>query len=141
IAAGKYDAVDDESISLFSIQGEGKHEYKAALLMLGHGATTPQIIAAMKKLRRRPANLEELLAFGETYPDVQLEDTVVALGTAHYNKGNIYSALSLHSLDAWRDEPVRRRLYGAAPFPFARFRRDHKEGGWSGAFRFLAIPF
>jgi hypothetical protein len=58
------------------------------LMKFRRNGTASQVVRRFEKLGLRPAELPELLAFGELYPDVQLNFTIVALGSIASIKGN-----------------------------------------------------
>lgn len=54
---------------------------KIVLVHLNKVATTSEVLEYLDKLGLRPARIEELLALGEKFPDVQRQFPVVALGS------------------------------------------------------------
>lgn len=81
VEAGKYDSVDDFiKEKNFLIKGEGKRKVKIILFHFGYWISAEQVIIQMKKKGCRPASIEELLALGETQPDLQREAEIIALG-------------------------------------------------------------
>ncbi len=51
------------------------------LVHLDRIATTDEVLQHLNKLGLEPAEIEELLAFGEKYPDIQREYPIVVLGS------------------------------------------------------------
>lgn len=82
IEAGHYDETDDDIIAdNFPSSGSGTVELDCVLVHLDRDASTEEVESEIAKLGLRPARLEELLAFGEAYPEVQQEFSVVALAS------------------------------------------------------------
>lgn len=65
------------------IEGSGTAERTTVIVRLAKYATTRQAESEIARRGLRAAQLEELLAFGETYPDVQDLFPVVALGSSY----------------------------------------------------------
>lgn len=82
ITAGKYDWVED-SITEKNIPTtqSDKAELEIQLLYFGKYMNTELVFVEMEKQNLRPATLQELLAIGEKYPEIQREFPVVALGS------------------------------------------------------------
>lgn len=88
IKAGKYDWVNDDIDSKhLSLKGKGKHELSATLFHFDRYIKSDDAIAKMDKQGYRPAAIEELLALGEKYPDLQREFLIVALGSVWWDLG------------------------------------------------------
>lgn len=82
IKAGKYDRVNSDINSKhFPLKGKGKHELNATLFHFDRYIESDDAIAEMDKQGYRPGKVEELLALGEKYPDLQKEFPIVALGS------------------------------------------------------------
>lgn len=82
IAAGRYDYVNpDITTEHFPIQGEGRRELRVALFHFNRVMSSEQVIAELDSQGFRPAKLEELLALGETRPELQKEFPIVGLGS------------------------------------------------------------
>ena len=123
IGAGKYDWVNfDITAEHFPITGTGKAEVNLVLVHFNRAMSTNEVLDDFKKRGLRPAKIEELLALGERYPDLQREFPIVALGSAFENpRGRRYCPF------LWRvgaERGLDLRLL---------------ERGWSGSFRFLAV--
>jgi hypothetical protein len=65
------------------IDGSGIEERTTVIVQLPKYATTREAESAIVRRGLRAARLEELLAFGERYPDVQDSVPVVALGSSY----------------------------------------------------------
>lgn len=80
IKAGNYDWINDNITSKnFPLKGKGKHELTAVLFHFDRYIESDDAIAEMDKQGYRPATIEELLAFGEKYPELQKEFPIIAL--------------------------------------------------------------
>lgn len=83
IQFGKYGWVNDDiNDRNFPIQRSGQHEVELALVHLNRDATTKEVLAHLDSNGLKAAGIEHLLAFGATYPEIQKEFPVVALGSA-----------------------------------------------------------
>ena len=82
VMLGNYDTVD-ESINdnYFPLQGEGQRAVKVALVNLDKTCSFWGVPKELKKRGLDLANLEHLLSFGATFPDVQRKFSIFALGT------------------------------------------------------------
>lgn len=82
IAAGNFGwKHSDITSEHFPSQRTGQADLVIRLIHLDRDIETDAAIAELDKLGLRPADLPELLAFGEKYPDVQRQFPVVALGS------------------------------------------------------------
>ena len=80
IAAGRYDWTNsDITAKHFPVKGEGKAEVEIQLVHFDRVMGSDDVIRELDKMGLRPAAIEELLAFGAKYPDVQREFPIVAL--------------------------------------------------------------
>jgi hypothetical protein len=88
IAVGQYDWKNgDINSKNFQVTGgEGVVETKLELVHLNKVASTKEVEAYLEENGFRPATLEELLAFGATYPDVQREFPIVARVSSWVNR-------------------------------------------------------
>ncbi|HDQ22661.1 MAG TPA: hypothetical protein ENN28_01655 [Candidatus Uhrbacteria bacterium] len=83
IQAGQYDWFNDNiTDKRFELKGAGQHEVNLVLVHLDRVATTKEVHEYLKEQGLEPAKIEHLLAFGTTYPEVQREFPVVALGSS-----------------------------------------------------------
>ena len=83
IEAGKFDRVSEACTSKnFPVEGEGQVDVDVVIVHLDrHATTTGEVEAELDKRGLRPARIEELLALGTAYPDLQREYPIVALGS------------------------------------------------------------
>jgi len=72
---------DDITDKNFPLQGTGKQESELVLVHLNRNATTTEVREYMKEQGLEPAKIEHLLAFGATYPELQREFPIIALGS------------------------------------------------------------
>lgn len=80
---GQYDwSNDDINGENFPITGEGTVEVNLELVHFNRVFDTAVVEAELDKMGFRPVTIEELLAFGATYPEVQREFPVVAFGSS-----------------------------------------------------------
>lgn len=82
IADGQYgwssDRINGEN---FSVEGDQIVEIKLEFFRFDGETCISDVRAKLDKLGLRPATIEELLAFGATYPEIQREFTVIAAGS------------------------------------------------------------
>ncbi len=82
IKAGNYGyANEDITPKRFPIKGDGKVGVEIVLVHFGKDMQSDDVLAELDKLGLRAAVLPELLAFGETHPEVQREFPIIALGS------------------------------------------------------------
>ncbi len=82
VAHGKYDWKNDNITSKnFPTTRKGTAELDIILVHLDRDVSTEEAIKELDKLGLRPAELQELLAFGAKYPDEQRKYPIVALGS------------------------------------------------------------
>jgi hypothetical protein len=94
---GQYDWSNDNiNGENFPITGEEVVETKLELVHLNKVASTKEVEAYLEENGFRPATLEELLAFGATFPDVQREYPVVALGSSWVHRYGFRDVPYLH---------------------------------------------
>lgn len=95
IKAGLYDHVSDNiTTDNFPITGSGMVEQEAVLVHPDRYVSTEGAEQEIGKRGLRPARLEELLAFGAEWPEVQRKFPVVALGSSWVHsdsQGNVAS--------------------------------------------------
>jgi hypothetical protein len=83
IGAGNYDWVSRLVSSVSFPSGEtGGGKVTAVLIPLYPRASLDYVLHGQAEAGLRPANLRELLAFGEAYPEVQRKLPILALGTS-----------------------------------------------------------
>ncbi|MEX2209727.1 MAG: hypothetical protein WD846_02450 [Patescibacteria group bacterium] len=123
VEAGHYDYANDNiTADNFPIEGSGSAECEGVLVHLDRYASTTEVEAEIAKRGLRPATIEELLAFGEAYPEVQREFPVVELGSSWVDSSGDRLVAYLWSYSDGRD--LRLDWYG----------RD-----WDSYDRFLAV--
>ena len=82
VATGHYDWNNsDITEKHFPIKGEGQVKRDLELINYGKSISTELILEVIDARGYRPATIEELLAFGATYPEVHRELVIVALGS------------------------------------------------------------
>ena len=80
--AGRYDWMNPDTISPnFPTKREGTAEVEVELVHFNRGISTDEALGELDRMGYRPAEVHELLAFGEKYPKVQREFPIVALGS------------------------------------------------------------
>ena len=130
IKAGDYWWYNDSiNADHFPIQGSGQVELDIELINYDQSMESDEVIQALNAHGLRPVTLPELLAFGATYPDVQRDFPIVALGSV------------------WRYWRVFRNvssLYVNDPYWTAQDDRVlclcwHVRGKWLRCYRFAAV--
>jgi len=120
IAAGAYDHVNsDITEASFPVQRGDVAVRELILAHLGAVASTGDVLHALDDLGVRSARIEELLAFGATYPAAQRQFPIVALGAIE---------------TSYRRRPF---LWGSSRVRHLDLRFDEKI--WSGNIRFLTV--
>ena len=123
VKAGKYDWVSSRiTQEYFPLKGKGAVEAKVELVHLDKVVTTKEVLAELDRLNLRPANIEELLAFGAKHPELQKQFPIVALGSVWRDSDGYRLVPCLGWLGSERDLGL--RWFGCA---------------WSGYYRFLAV--
>lgn len=123
IAVGEYDyANPDINSKHLPVKGEGKLELKLQLIHFDRNISSDDAERELDKLGLRPANLEELLAFGAQYPDLQKQFPIVALKAV----ASVHGGRDVACLDFVGSER-RLDLYW-------------RGRGWLARCRFLALP-
>ena len=122
IKAGKYDWTNhDITEKRFPVKGEGKKETAVELIHFNRVMNSNQVEQELDKMGLRPGTIEELLAFGATFPETQRKFPILALGSvAEISGGRVVAYL-----DGGGSER-RLRLY----WP---------DNDWSVVCRFLAV--
>jgi hypothetical protein len=122
IVAGRYDwKNDDITAERFPIMGKGKKEIAVELIHFNRNISSDDVERELDKMGLRSATIEELLAFGATFPETQRKFSIIALGSVARIDGYRYVAF-LRRIDSGRN------LY-------LRWRDDD----WSEIVRFLAV--
>ncbi len=90
ITAGRYDwKNDDITEKRFPVKGEGTKEFVCELVHPNRGISSENALKEIEKSGKlRPATIEELLAFGATFPEIQRQLPVVALGSSAEVRGD-----------------------------------------------------
>lgn len=82
IELGKYDWFNDDITDKhFELQGAGQHEVELVLVHLNRNATTKEVLEHLNSLGLEPAKIEQLLAIGAAYPELQKQFPIIALGS------------------------------------------------------------
>lgn len=107
ISAGKYDWKNEHiTAEHFPVKGKGKKEIEITLFHFGRKITSKPVIVEIDKEGYRPAIIEELLALGSTYPELQEQFPIVALGSVW----RISDGHRILFID-WRDSVRRLGIY------------------------------
>ncbi len=92
IVVGRYDWFNSKiTAEHFPIKGEGKISRKVEIIKLNWNMCSDEVIAELDKIGKRPAAIEDLLAFGAQYPDIQRQFPVVALGSSAEVSNYLYA--------------------------------------------------
>jgi hypothetical protein len=82
IQAGSYGYVDSNiNDKNFKVEGQGQQEVEVVLFHFKRAISTDDALQEMEKAGYRPARIEELLALGAAYPELQRQFPIVALGS------------------------------------------------------------
>ena len=124
IAAGRYDWKNgDITVKHFPMKGEGITDVDIRLVHFDRVMdSSDEVIRKLDKMDLRPASIEELLAFGAKYPDVQRHFPIVALGSVWRLLDGGQGVPSLHGRG--RERGLGLGIFG---------------GGWGGRCRFAAV--
>ena len=79
VKAGHYDLANSDISRNFATKRKGTAEVAVELIHFNYTSSIDEVLRELDKMGYRPAELQELLAFGEKYPEVQLEFPIVAL--------------------------------------------------------------
>lgn len=89
VKVGGYGWVDENiTPTNFPPSGKGTMKVEGALFHFGKSMKSEAVITEMEKQGYRPATIAELLALGQTKPDLQREYPIVALGSSCVVGGN-----------------------------------------------------
>jgi len=121
VKAGRYDWADS-GITSKNSPTERKAEVAVELIYFKLYISTDEALRELDRMDYRPAELHELLAFGEKYPEVQREFPIVALGSVLHDR---FGRRFVPSLDR----------HGSGRI----LNLDWFEFGWSGIYRFAAV--
>jgi len=105
VRAGRYDWVNPNITSHnFPTKRRGRAEVVLELICFDREISSYEVLFEIDKRGYRPANLQELLAFGEKYPEVQREFPVVALDSVWQDRGgDLYAPCLGNDLGKERD--------------------------------------
>lgn len=123
VAAGQYDWKNGDITSKnFPQSNTGVVAVSTVLIHLNKSVSSEVVLAHLEANGLRPATLAELLAFGATYPEIQRQFPVIALGSSwvHSDGNRCVPCLNRANRD--------RVLY-----------LDWFDGGWGDFCRFLAV--
>ena len=82
IKAGNYDWINSNiTVNHFPIEGSGQQEKNFSLFHFNKAKTSEEVIVEMNKEGFSPAKIEDLLALGESQPELQKQFPIVALGS------------------------------------------------------------
>ena len=82
IEAGYYDwAGSDITFENFPTKRNGPAKIEMKLIHCNLTTSTDKVLRNLENARYRPAELQELLAFGEKYPEIQRKFQIIALGS------------------------------------------------------------
>ena len=123
VKTGRYDWVNHNiTAEHFPVKDEGNQELTITLFHFNRSIASGEVFSEMEKQDFRPAKIEELLALGEKYPELQKKFHIVALGSVWRNP-NGYRRVPVLSWDG-----VKRSL------GLSWLGRD-----WSASWRFAAL--
>ena len=104
LAAGRYDWKNsDITEKHFPVKGEGQIQIDLKLVHYGKSMSTEAVLAAIDAQGYRLATIEELLAFGATYPELQREFPIVALASVWQDRHGYRNVAFLDRSDDERD--------------------------------------
>lgn len=96
VRAGRYDWTDSDITSHnFPTKQKGTAEIEVEFVHFNRYISTDEALRELDRMGYRPAELHELLAFGEKYPEVQREFPIVALGSVWKNRRGVRFVSSL----------------------------------------------
>jgi hypothetical protein len=123
VTSGKYDWSNPNINSKrFPIGAKGRVEVNIELVHFNYPITSDEVLRNLDRQGLRPATLPEILAFGATYPEMQREFPIVALGSV------------------WRDQNGDRHVAYLCDYSGNRKVFLCWSGGrWHGLFRFAAV--
>lgn len=123
VKAGRYDWVNSDVNSRnFPTKRKGTTEVGVELIPFNRYILTDEALSELDRMGFRPAEIHELLAFGEEYPEVQREFPIAALGSV------------------WQDPHGRRYVPYLGRRSSERYLRLGWVGlGWDGLYRFAVV--
>ena len=105
VKSGGYDYVcSSDVLDNFSITGEGRQSHDLVLINFNKALMTREhIIAGLEVLDLEPALVEDLLAFGIKYPDMQRAFPIICPGAVWARSSTHHVALFLKGTESQRD--------------------------------------
>ena len=86
VLAGRYDwKNDDINSENFPVSGEWAVSVNLELVHINKSVDSEGVLDYLEENGMRPATVEELLAFGATYPEIQREFPIICLGSSWVN--------------------------------------------------------
>lgn len=123
IKLGKYDWMNDNITQKnFPTERKGKAEVVVELIHFNRYFSSEEALKELDRMGYRPAELMELLAFGEKYSEVQREFPIVALASVWQNPGGHRSVPCLDGHGSGRGLDL-----------------NWLEDDWDGHWRFAAV--
>jgi len=111
----------------FPITGKGIYEADIGIVHFNRNISTNSVVEELDRVGMRPARIEELLAFGAKYPDLQRYFSIIALGSSYFDADNF---------------PVFPTLYAYWWYDHRQYRgigTSLGDGPWRRYSRFLAV--
>jgi hypothetical protein len=103
VRAGRYDWVNrDITHKNFPRKKKGTAKVAVELVHFDRYISVSEALCELKENGYRPADLWELLAFGEKYPEVQINFTVAALGSIYRHPNGHYFSPLLYGFNSRR---------------------------------------
>ncbi len=122
VELGRYDWSNDAITSNnFPTERSGREKIQIELVHFSWYGGTDEVLKELNGMGLRPAELRELLAFGEKYPEVQREFPIIALGSV------------------WRSPGGRRVPYLGGSSSVRRLGLRWVEIDWEEIYRFAAV--
>jgi hypothetical protein len=91
VAAGRYDWHNDNiTTKNFPVSGTGVVTVDLELVHLNKAVSSEEVLAHLEANGLRPATIEELLAFGAIYPEIQRKFPIVCLGSFWVDPSGIH---------------------------------------------------
>ena len=123
LKAGNYDWVNDYITSRnFPPTRRGTETVEVSLVHFGRVMTSDEVLEELDRQGLRPATVEELLALGAQYPDLQRQFPIIALGSVCVGPSGHRSVPVLWSDGRYRDASL-----------------DWLDDDWGSCYRSLAV--
>ncbi len=104
VSAGQYKRKNSDINSKnFPTKGEGTANVNLELVHFGKSVSSEYVLVYLKENGMRPATVEELLAFGATYPKIQREFPIICLGSSWVDSDGTRSVPYLDGRGSERD--------------------------------------